>query len=141
MIPVGLKDSRHVVMGNGVVEECGQVVRVVVKVGSYTTARLFRVTNLPYHGVILGMKWLEEVNPHIDFKQKTCSFRVRNKLHVFRELVEQDDTPKLDFLLSAQQFKKLVRKGKTKFYLALVKSVEDNIESQLQNPDLDLSFK
>lgn len=58
-------------MGNGSVEECGKLVRATVRVGGYLTTRVFRVTSLPYHGVILGMKWLEEVNPYIDFRQKT----------------------------------------------------------------------
>lgn len=136
MTPVGLKDTRHVVMGNGTVEDCSQVVKATVKVAGYSTTRLLRVTNLPYHGVILGMKWLEEVNPHIDYRLKTCSFRVRNRHFLFRELVDQDETAHLDFLLSAQQFKKVVRKGKTPFFLALVKSVDD-FDATLQNADLD----
>src|SRR3989337_1232576 len=39
---------------------------------------------------VLGIKWLEDTNPYIDWTQRTVQFKHRNQMHCFRPRIQQN---------------------------------------------------
>ena len=55
-------------------EPVTHIVKVPIDINSYRELATFQVANLRHHEVILGMPWLTEHNPTIDWKEKKITF-------------------------------------------------------------------
>jgi hypothetical protein len=65
---------------------CGILPRASVRVGSYAEPIDLVATQLGGFDVILGMTWLEEYNPIVDWREKTLSFSDKqDRRHVLRK--------------------------------------------------------
>lgn len=82
---------------------------------------------LPLGGfdVILGLPWLEEVNPHIDWRERTLSFRRDQKEHVLNPSWSLQ-------CISASDVRREVRKKNVdEVYMVRVQPIDDQTELQV----------
>lgn len=118
--------SGKVKLANGSEQSVSHVVpKARVQVGEYKDTLKCYVTDLGgQYDLILGMPWLKRHNPKIDWDTRTVTFSHRGCEHTWESDTAEGCADKID-LLSAMQFKRVVRKDKLKrAYIAVVRSLK-----------------
>lgn len=69
----GEPSSQAVTLADGSVQLCGEWVQAHIRIKTYKTSRRMMLMPLPSVDAILGMSWLVDANPHLDFQARTCT--------------------------------------------------------------------
>ncbi len=94
---------------NGEMVSCGERCKVSLRLQGYRVQRECLVADLPGHQVILGMPWLVEANPSLDFRRRTVT--VRQQGRTFQLFSRPDyQQPASLLLLTAKQLQKQLRR-------------------------------
>src|SRR5690606_36803227 len=86
--PMTLRNPFNITLANGTTQKTiKQAVKITMKVGDKHQEGLFvYITNIPNHGIILGLDWMRKHQPHLDFNSLVIDF---NSLHCNKECLVQ----------------------------------------------------
>ena len=71
---IKLSYAKTMRMANGSPVEITEAVNLIQRIGTHTDQCLHYITPIHNYDIVLGMSWLEEHNPDIDFSSRTINF-------------------------------------------------------------------
>ena len=121
-----------VILGNGQTQQCGATCTVLLKMHGYQIRRKLQVTNLPHHDVILGMPWLTEANPVLDFQRRTCTVKHGHKTVVLQPKCASSHAH--ETIMTAKQLQRAMRKPDVQVLLVLLEPSKDGLDLPKDTP-------
>ena len=117
-------DSFSVEMADGSTREClGQLHRASVKIGKYRDKLTFDATKLQSgFDVVLGMPWLAQRNPDVNWTARELQLQYKNELIVLRA---DNHSPAVKGLVSAKTFERYLKKGEQCYSISVHESTFD----------------
>lgn len=89
--------------------------KIYLRMGRYSEKLTFRTLPLTHGDVILGKRWLAQHNPQIDWQANTLQFQHKGETVFLKSKATPEPQPACSLLLTAQQFKRSLRKGAALF--------------------------
>lgn len=124
-VPAVTPDGQPVTvkLADGSVKTGVRVTRVTIRVGTYSETSNFIVTDLAGQEVILGLKWLKQHNPRVDWISSTLHFVFGGKEHYLKANSADDGRGVEQRLCSISTVLGALRdkSGKQQVFLAIVK--------------------
>ena len=96
----------------------------------------FTVVDIPHHEIVLGMPWLEQHNPDIDWRSKTVTFAHRDRRHVLRGATSREPPASTITCLSARAFARAVRHAAELALLVVRPVTQEDVGYSLRDSDL-----
>ena len=129
-------EVRKVRLANGSMEDVNERVEAMLNMGTYAERVEFTVIELQTYDVILGMPWLFEKNPDVDWNQRSVivADHHTNQNHELKSADGAEEA--MTMVLSALQLKRLLRQPGTEVALVIVR--DDAQEMELLTMDSDL---
>lgn len=128
-LPTDSRQARTVVLADG--SEYNSPLtssKAYLRIGRYSEKLPFHVLPLTHCDVILGKSWLAKHNPQIDWTTNTLQFQHKGEQVLLKSRMPAEPQPASSLLLSALQFKRVIKRGATLFMavITLAKPGEDS---------------
>ena len=121
-------EAKNAILANGTpLTITKQALQLPITMGQYRDKIDFDVINTT-HDMILGKKWLQQINPIIDWRTNTLTFKHKNK-----SITLKPDQENKTEIISAIQCAKDIKR-KTPYYLCFLKNPEFNNSIQQIDP-------
>jgi hypothetical protein len=112
-------------LADGALKPDGSIARVSIRVGTYSDTINFLVTKLVGQDFILGLPWLKQHNPRVDWPSSTLHFCYAGKPHFLKAGSADDHTGVETRLCNLSTVEGAFRKGEHVF-LATVKATDSD---------------
>lgn len=131
---VPLATAQDVIVGNKATIQATNLCIGNLQYGVYKERLRFYEIDTPYD-IILGTGWLRKYNPDIDWRTGTVIFQYKNRQLVISS--DSDGSTRYE-VLSHHQLGRAMRKKGAEFYVANVKSIDDEDDSPTEHATEDL---
>ena len=89
------------------------------------------------YDIILGKKWLTEVNPIINWKENRVGIKMDNQIQALDAESAENGDSHLQFILSGKQFSRLARKKHSQLFHVLLRPFEKSKRKAKNNHDIN----
>jgi len=114
---------------DGQYKSCGLLVTATLRMGQYRDSADFASTKLKNEDVILGMPWLQRVNPMMGWRSRTLYIQKDLSTYVIFE--DNCESQSIGVpLISAVQFAKQIKKHQSPAWICVVKATEPDGDAE-----------
>ena len=131
-------DGKPVMYNNGIVSR--ETEKILLEIGRYQGKIQFDITDAPGCDVVLGLPWLKESNPWINWSEETIQFGDSSPVRLKTVGYKPPDIKEL-FAMTAQELQDAVTQDPTQVQTMYCKKTEMKQESTLDIPPEYTDFR